>query len=63
MGTNSSDFRFIATKLNRVANSSLAPENPCQCTDAERDQIDGGGAGFMLFLLVVGLVVVAWWLV
>ena len=63
MGTHSSDFRFITSKPFRIASPAPDANEYRQCADAERDLKDGGGEGFMLFLLTVVLGAVVWLLV
>lgn len=58
MGTHSSDFRSIASKSYRIKN----PSPTTQGTNTERELTDGGGEGFMLFLLALVLSALAVWL-
>lgn len=63
MGTQSSDFRILKRNLYRNAPPAPAPVDPLQRSDANEDFSDGGGKGFMLFLLAMALSTLAWLLI
>ncbi|MCC6462334.1 MAG: hypothetical protein IT260_17835 [Saprospiraceae bacterium] len=63
MGTQSSDFHLIVRKRSTPSNPSRPLIDLRQCADAEQDISDGGGQGFMLFILALVVSALAFWLI